>query len=158
MNKPMPFQTLNPVCDYMVSLIQGNPQTMLEPTPGAGNLVKALKNRYPDSVISAPQQFWDFANEEMVFDAVVMNPPFTPMIEAMWYLEKCMCLTDQIICLLPWLLLINSSKRFEEIKKWGLVSITHLPRKAFPNSRVQCCILYLRKGWPQDTIIKLFNF
>lgn len=36
------FQTPVPVCKYMVSLIPAGARTVLEPTPGMGNLVNQL--------------------------------------------------------------------------------------------------------------------
>lgn len=36
------FQTPVNVCDYMVSLLPGGVRSVLEPTPGTGNLVKSL--------------------------------------------------------------------------------------------------------------------
>ena len=65
----MDFQTLESVCKYMVSLIPDGISTVLEPTPGKGNLVRAL-NGYQ---VTAPSEFWDVSGR---FDAVVMNPPF----------------------------------------------------------------------------------
>lgn len=65
----MNFQTPPAVCDYMVNLLPPGTRTVLEPTPGMGNLVKAL-NKYE---VTAPDDFWKMSYQ--FFDAVVMNPP-----------------------------------------------------------------------------------
>lgn len=56
-------------------------------------------------------------------------------------------LSDNIIALMPWLVIINSKQRTHKIISFGLKSITHLPRDIFKGSRVQCCILELKKGY-----------
>ena len=68
------FQTPDKVCTYMSSFLPDNAGTILEPTSGLGNLVKALKHK---GTVIEPQDF--FAMEKQRFDWVVMNPPFTPM-------------------------------------------------------------------------------
>jgi len=127
----------------MVSLIPSMVRTILEPTPGEGNLVRAL-NEYN---VTAPVDFW---TTEGKYDAVVMNPPFSPMAVGYQVLYRCMEMTDIIIAVMPWLTLINSEKRTKAIKEWGLKSVTHLPRKAFPGARVQCCIIFMIKGYKES--------
>ncbi len=145
----MKFQTPPVVCDYMAGLISAGcfefyPQTVLEPTPGQGNLRRAIVKA--GHKVYAPKQFEDIPQGSR-FDCAVMNPPFTPMAEGYRYLKAVMEMTDNIIALMPWLTIINSDSRTLEIMQWGLRGITHLPRKTFPNSRVQCCVVELRKGW-----------
>jgi hypothetical protein len=41
----MDFQTPSWCCEYMVSLISKETSLILDPTPGEGNLVKALENK-----------------------------------------------------------------------------------------------------------------
>jgi hypothetical protein len=42
--------------------------------------------------------------------------------------------------------IINGEKRTNDIMKWGLKSITHLPRSTFKGSRFQTCILEMKRG------------
>jgi len=144
------FQTKMWVCDFMVSLIPENVLTVLEPTPGDGNLVEALK----DYDVTAPNEFWDV---KQTFDAVVMNPPFTPMKLGYEILYATMEMSNIIIALMPWLTIINSQKRTSDIKGFGLKSVSHLPRSAFPGSRVQTCILEMEKGWKGNRILRLLE-
>ena len=133
----------------MVGILPGSGiKTVLEPTPGAGNIVKELRgyNKYD---ICAPNEFWDIDGR---FDAVVMNPPFTPMVTGYKILYRVMEMSDIIVALMPWLTIINSEKRTRDIVGFGLKSITHMPRSVFPGSRVQTCILNMAKGYDDDTM------
>ena len=134
------FQTPEWVCKEMVKLIPQGTETILEPTHGFGNLVKELAGY----AVTVPDDFW---KAEGRYDAVVMNPPFSPMAEGYRILYRCMEMTDTIIAVMPWLTLINSERRTKDITKWGLKSVTHLPRWAFRGARVQCCILFMVKGY-----------
>ena len=143
----MDFQTPFNCCKYMVSLIPKNAKTILEPTPGEGNLVSVLKKkgynvRYP----VYPENFWQLPYYQR-YDSVVMNPPFSPMKIGYKILYKCMELSDSIIALMPWLTIINSEKRTSDIINYGLKSVTHLPRSMFKGARVQTCILEMNKGY-----------
>lgn len=141
----MDFQTDPRICSYMVSLLPRKKELhVLEPTPGKGNLIRALKGYR----VTAPKDFWQVSGW---FDAVVMNPPFTPMDEGYRILDAVMEMSNVIVALMPWLTLINSQKRTKKIKAFGLVSVTHLPRNAFPGSRVQTCILDLKRGYAGGT-------
>ena len=144
----MDFQTKKWVCDFMVSLLPINCSTVLEPTPGEGNLVEAL---IPFYKVTAPSNFLDVEDR---FDAVVMNPPFTPMKRGYEILYAVMEMSDIIIALMPWLTIINSQKRTEDIESFGLKSISHLPRSAFPGARVQTCILEMQKGYIGDKVLR----
>lgn len=138
----MDFQTHPNVCQYMVSLLPAGISRVLEPTPGEGNLVRALREK--GYKVIAPSEFWDVSGR---FDAVVLNPPFTPMEEGYCILYAVMEMSDIIIALMPWLALINSEKRTDNIEGFGLKGVTHLPRSAFKGSRVQTCILEMQKGF-----------
>lgn len=148
----MEFQTPIPVCKYMVSLLSEFVIRVLEPTPGEGNIVSVLKDKNYE-VIS----FKDFWMEQGNFDAVVMNPPFTPMELGYKILYKCMDMTDEIIALMPWLTIINSEKRTKDILEYGLQSITHLPRRVFKGSRVQTCILQMKRGYKGNIELLFYN-
>lgn len=139
----MDFQTPKNYCDYMTSLVYGNPKTILEPTPGQGNLVNSLATRFPHANITAPLDFYRVQGR---FDVIVGNPPFTPMKVGYDILFRCMEMSDQIVMLMPWLTLINSKARTQRIMDYGLFSLHHLPRDVFPGSRVQCLILHLIRG------------
>lgn len=66
------FQTPPELCKYMASLVPDGTRTVLEPTPGEGNLVNELSKRFQ---VTAPEDF--FKLEKSVFDCVVTNPPFS---------------------------------------------------------------------------------
>ena len=141
------FQTPPFVARYMISLIPDGVKTVLEPTPGQGNIVKELNGRYE---VIAPQDFFLWQAERV--DCVVMNPPFTPMKKGYQILYECMELSNNIIALMPWLTIINSEKRTKDILDFGLVSITHLPRNIFQGARVQTCILQMEKCTNYKTV------
>ena len=148
------FQTPPVVAQYMASFLplKGNP-TILEPTPGAGNIVRAIKH----GKVIAPDRFENLPKNSR-YDWAIMNPPFTPMKEGHRFLSEVMEMTDNIIALLPWFILINSERRINSIMDFGLVSITHLPRKTFPRSRIQCCVLEMKKSHQGGTEFKKFNW
>ena len=143
------FQTPIWCCQYMKSLVPEGVKEILEPTPGSGNLVNVLKHDY--SVVS-PIDFWHI-NTRKRFDCIVMNPPFSPMRLGYKILYRCMDMSDNIIALLPWLTIINSEQRTKDIFGFGLRSVTHLPRKTFPGTRVQTCILQMQRGYHGDTVL-----
>jgi len=149
----MDFQTPPPICYEMVSMLPDGVVTVIEPTPGEGNIVRALENR-GGYEITAPMDFWKVSGS---FDAAVMNPPFTPMEEGYKILYAVMEMCDVIVALMPWLTIINSKKRSRDIKRYGLVSVTHLPRHVFMGSRVQTCILNMRKGCTEKTIFEFYG-
>ena len=146
------FQTPENVCRYMASFLPQNAGDILEPTPGKGNLVSALKDKGNVMIVD---DFWILQHKR--FDWIVMNPPFSPMKDGYKILYKCMEMSDHIIALLPYLAIINGEKRTADIMNFGLKSITHLPRSTFKGSRVQTCILELNKGFTGETIFKIFN-
>ena len=141
------FQTPEKVCTYMSSFLPDNAGDILEPTKGVGNLVKALSKK--GNVIAPDGNFFDMPKR--MFDWVVMNPPFTPMKKGYEILYDCMEMSDNVVALMPWLTMINGKKRTDDIMEFGLVSITHLPRKIFDGARVQTCILVMRKGYRGST-------
>ncbi len=148
------FQTPIIVADYMAGMIPDNCGSILEPTPGLGNLVRAANKK---GIVTAPIRF-EYISIEQRFDYAIMNPPFTPMQEGYRFLNEVMKMTDNIIALLPWFIIINSQKRINTIKEFGLVSVTHLPRKTFPGCRIQCCVLEMKKGYKGKTELKTFDW
>jgi type I restriction-modification system DNA methylase subunit len=143
----MDFQTPEDVALYMAMMIPvDRNQTILEPTPGMGNLVKAVEGR---GIIITPDDFWQMKKRR--FDYAIMNPPFTPMAEGWRYLQAVMEMSSNVIALIPWLLLLNSERRMKFVMGFGLISITYLPRRVFSGSRVQCCILRLNEDYKDQT-------
>jgi hypothetical protein len=152
------FQTPLSVCTYMAAYVGRGPTiaTALEPTPGKGNLVNAVKRLGGIEVTTPKNDFWKMKHAGK-YDFVVMNPPFTPMAQAFEFLEACMPLTDNVICLLPWFILINSDRRFQIIRDYGLVSVTHLPRNTFPSCRIQCVVIEMKRGYTGSIELKYFD-
>ena len=156
------FQTPPIIAEYMASLISGvGPYRIIEPHPGDGNLVAAARKLSKHNDVYAPKRFENIPFGKR-FDWAIMNPPFTPMAVGYQYLKDVMQITDNIIALMPWLTLINSDRRTKELIDWGLVSVTHLPRKSFPGARVQCCVMHLNRLYGSEqkeaTIFKYFNW
>lgn len=139
------FQTPKDVADYMASLIWHHSQTFLEPTPGAGNLVKALMDIGKDCIEAPTGDYWKFIHSISKYDTIIMNPPFTPMSNCIRFVDEAMKRSDEVIALLPWLYLINSDIRMKKIMDFGLKSVTYLPRNTFPSCRVQVCIIHMNK-------------
>lgn len=142
------FQTPEWICKIMIRQVPLSAKTFLEPTPGAGNLVNAIKAQFPDSIIYEGLPYH-------CVDCIVANPPFTPMKLGYEMLDTFFKLSDHIIILMPWLALINSEKRTQEYMNRGLKQIIHLPRSAFPGSRVQTCILVFEKGYPGQVTFQI---
>ena len=143
------FQTPDWVCDFMVTSIHGYPYNILEPTPGNGNLVNAIKKHLPDTHILTPEN--DFMEMDICdVDFVIANPPFTPMTTGYQMLDRFFEVSGNVIVLMPWLTIINSEKRLDKLKANGLREIIHLPRSVFKGSRVQTCILMFTKGYRGD--------
>jgi len=146
------FQTPIDVCDYMSSYLPSKAGRILEPTPGKGNLVTSL-SKYGEVI--CPENFFEL--ECSSFDYIVMNPPFSPMKLGYDILYKCMEMSENIIALMPYLTLINSDKRTTDLMRFGLKSITHLPRNTFKGSRVQTCIIELVKGYRGETKFSVYK-
>lgn len=159
------FQTPTNVGLYMKSLIPKDAITVLEPTPGEGNLVKLL-NEYE---VTAPSNF--FALDPQRFDCIIMNPPFSRKyaygvpdhVEAnglrLGYhiLLECMKMSDNVIALMPLFTISDSDVRLRYLKQFGLKSITILPRKTFKYVRIQTAVFELIKGWQEPTIFEAFE-
>jgi len=176
------FQTPVNVCEYMVSLIPDirskltGSMKILEPTPGIGNLVNAIENRFAkindiNYEITAPADF--FLLEKQRFDCVVMNPPFSSKSAFMEHapegmnkygmrlgyhiLLECMEMSDIVIALMPWFTISDSDVRLRYLKDFGLKSLTALPRKTFQYARVQTVVIELNKGYTDQTEFKVFD-
>lgn len=159
------FQTPLPVAKYMQSLIPIGTKTLLEPTPGIGNLIYGLNGKYE---ITAAIDFFRLEREK--YDCVIMNPPFTSNEAILdraprevkkltgskigtWFLYEMLTWSDNVIALMPWYTVINSEKRTQKLIDFGLISIANLSRRWF-NTRVQPCVLQLKKGWNKQTVFK----
>lgn len=166
------FQTPLPVCKYMVSLLPKKIKTILEPTAGNGNIVSTLKNENK-YMITDPEDYF-LLPKEIRFDAVVMNPPFSAkftnlknspigianngMSVGYYLLHDCMKRSDIVIALMPAFVLSDSDVRSNFLMKWGLKSITSLPRKTFSYTRIQTIVLELNKGYQGTIEFKIFNY
>lgn len=163
--KPTDFQTPLNVCKYMTSLIPAGVIAVLEPTPGLGNIVSCLT----DFSVYTPKDF--FSMEKARFDCVVMNPPFSSkyafnvpshlnkhgMRLGYYILTECMQMSDIVIALMPWFTISDSDVRLRSLKKWGIKSVTALPRKTFQFARIQTVVLELIKGYSNPTEFKVFD-
>jgi type I restriction-modification system DNA methylase subunit len=170
------FQTPADVCDYMVSLIPDSARSIVEPTMGEGNIVKAIDRINKSSklglrkfILATPINFFNFPTN-LRFDCAVMNPPFSVKYTNMdgapdrylkkgaqigWEMTKdCMKMCDSVITLLPWTIITNSDKRLNYMMEYGLVSVTALPRETFPGARIQCCVIHLQKNYTGTSIFK----
>jgi hypothetical protein len=152
------YQTPPEFCRYMVSLIPPGVRTVLEPTPGIGNLEKELI----EYEVTAPADYF-LLDRSLKFDCVVMNPPFTAksafldnapagfaergMKFGYRLLTDCMQKSDVVIALMPWFTISDSDVRLRYLKSYGLKSITALPRRTFQYARIQTCVLELHKGF-----------
>lgn len=155
------------VCRYMVSLIPEGVISVLEPTPGAGNIVSLLEGYH----VTAPEDFFTIGDKR--FDCIVMNPPFSSkyaylhnaspeflkagMRLGYQIMKRCMGMSDNIIALMPWFTISDSDVRLRYLKNYGLKSITALPRKTFQFARIQTCVFELQKGYRGDTLFKVFD-
>jgi type I restriction-modification system DNA methylase subunit len=165
MNK-LEFQTPLEIAEFMCSIIPAGTKTVLEPTPGEGNIVKQL-SQYQ---VTAPDNFFELDFNQR-FDCIVMNPPFSSKsaygipeeleIKGMrlgyYILTECMKMSDHVIALMPWFTISDSDVRLRFMKSWGLKSLTALPRKTFQYARIQTCIFELYKGWKGDTIFQVYD-
>lgn len=162
------FQTPPLVCDFMASLVPAHVRTVLEPTPGQGNLLKALKNR--KLRVTSPKDFFQLKQQR--FDCVVMNPPFSAkythglsghmqqqgMRVGYLFLHQCMTLSDTLIALMPWFTLTDSDVRMRNLIRFGLKDMYALPRKTFQYTRIQTLILVLQKGYTGSTGFRALEF
>lgn len=172
----MDFQTPPAMCDFMVSLLPA-PRTgrrVLEPTPGAGNLVAAIKRAghtavcplhvFAPGVVEGARQFtgpavWVSSIGSGQYDSVVMNPPFGKATDGErrrveWKITKTLMTRPvPIVALVPWLMLVNSDARLENLAGFGLDTVVALPRDTFPRVRTQTCIIRLIPGAKQPAVL-----
>lgn len=160
------FQTPVPVCNYMASLIPDGVRSVLEPTAGLGNLLRAIPAQYE---VTAPADFFQLAFQR--FDCILTNPPFSSryafgvpvelnkygMRLGYYILTECMKMSDNVIALMPWFTISDSDVRLRALYRFGLISVTALPRKTFQYARIQTVVLQLQKGFAGDTIFKVFD-
>jgi type I restriction-modification system DNA methylase subunit len=165
------FQTPPEVCKYMVSLIPAGTQTILEPSPGVGNMVRELKAK-GFTKITYPSDFF-LIDKRIRFDCIVMNPPFSTKFALMqnapsdfdhqgmrlgyYFLTECMKMSNNVIALMPWFTISDSDVRLRALKDYGLKSITALPRRTFRFARIQTCVLELENRYQGATEFKVFD-
>lgn len=172
------YQTPPAVANYMAAMIPWEAITFYEPMPGNGALVDAIVNemtlrfRINSYHITTNDDYFNRGTlKKAPFDCILMNPPFSDKsafnvpdnekYEGMKFgyqiLSECMEISDNIIALMPWFTIVDSDVRLREIYKFGLKSITALPRKTFDYARIQTCILEMDKNFKGDTLFKMFN-
>lgn len=138
------FQTPPYLCNYMAAMLKGAvpPDALVvEPTPGAGNMVQALQNHGFTHIESPPGDFFQWLPSARPV-AIIGNPPWSPMTLAYEILFRCLDSgPDIVIMVMPWMTLLNSDSRIQELRKRGLDRIIGLPRSVFPGIRAGCCIL-----------------
>lgn len=72
-------------------------------------------------------------------------------------LMECMNMSDNVIALMPWFTLSDSDVRLRALKKYGMKSLTALPRKTFEYVRIQTVVIELQKGYKGETAFKVFD-
>lgn len=161
------FQTPLPVAEYMVRMIPEGVKTVLEPTPGQGNIVSLLSG-YD---VTAPDDYW-LLDKESRFDAIIGNLPFSSktffncppefdgkgMRVAYEQMKVLMQMSDNIILLMPWFTISDSDVRLRSLIDFGLISVTALPRKTFQYARIQTCVLQLQKGYRGEAKFHFFKW
>lgn len=160
------FQTPTVVANHMATMAETVELThrcmpiILEPTPGVGNLVSALERSFGAEVVRFPTgDFWESSYSKIKgYDIIVMNPPFSPYTEMTRFVNRALELSDNVIALLP-VNYITSERRAKgyAAKGFGLISVTMLPRRTFPNM-VATCILEFKKGYEGKTEFKRFTW
>ncbi|MBC9913144.1 hypothetical protein [Chitinophaga varians] len=161
--KGIDFQTPVEVAKYMVSLLPAGITTVLEPTPGIGNIVRELERS--GYQVTAPEDYFLLPPDR--WDAAVLNPPFSAkyayldnaegdfskygMRLGYKILTENMEMSDNVIALMPWFTISDSDVRLRHLKSYGLISVTALPRKTFQYARIQTCVLQLQKGFTGPT-------
>lgn len=164
------FQTPVPVANYMVSLLPDWVKTVCEPTPGKGNIENALRAKGYE--VTAPKDYF-LLKRSQKFDAFVMNPPFSHkftftenapdsinekgMRMGYWFLTDAMKRTNNVIALMPWFTISDSDVRLRMLKRYGLKSLTALPRKTFEWARIQTVIIELERGYKGQTIFEAYD-
>ena len=166
------YQTPLEVCNYMADLIPDDAISILEPTPGMGNIVRVLESRNKFNVHAADDFF--LLDQKSKFDCIIMNPPFSSKSAFMdnapagaeihgmklgyFILQKCMEMSNNVIALMPWYTLSDSDVRMRFLKAYGIKSLTTLPRKTFEYARIQTVIIELHKGYTGDTIFRTYDY
>jgi hypothetical protein len=58
---------------------------------------------------------------------------------------------------MPWFTISDSDVRLRALKRYGLKSVTALPRKTFEYVRIQTVVLQLEKGYRGDTTFIVYD-
>ena len=81
----------------------------------------------------------------------------TGMRMGYWFLTQAMNRADTIIALMPMFTISDSDVRMRAIKRYGLRSVTVLPRKTFDWTRIQTVVLHLQKNYKGKTIFEAYD-
>jgi hypothetical protein len=143
---------------FMAYMLCDKLEAVLEPCPGIGQLADALAKEF-ELVFMPIADYWDMKHlPDVVYDAVVLNPPFSPVKEIERFVMDAMERSKIVIALLPWTYIVNSERRLKVLQDFGLRTVISLPRKTFPGCRVQVCIIELEKGHEGPTYFQSFTF
>jgi hypothetical protein len=138
------FQTPPYLCNFIAEVVKqslGPDELIVEPTPGAGNMVAALRAGGFQRVEYPPGDFFKWLPSAGPA-AIVGNPPWSPMTKAYEILFRCLDMNPRLVVMvMPWMTLLNSDSRIQKLAAKGLNSIIALPRSVFPGIRAGCCIL-----------------
>ncbi len=141
------YQTPSWVAHKMCDLVLSSPKLIVEPTPGAGQLVAVIEERFPKATVFTPVDYWQDVRGVFPYSVIIANPPFSPSSEGFRYLNDFMLRSDRIVTVMPWVALYNSHKRMLNLLNFGLKGVYALPRNAFNRHSVASCVLDLEKGY-----------
>lgn len=152
------FQTPPWLCRHLVEKLERvipKSALVVEPTPGAGNMVKALKAAGYTNVETPPGDFFDWRPSSKPM-AVVGNPPWTPNTLAYKVLDRCLEFGPALVVMvMPWVTVTNSDSRAQRLKAAGLGAVISLPRSVFPGVRLNACVLVIEPGTQADYLTLL---
>lgn len=147
------FQTPPWLCRHIVGKLERvipKSALVVEPTPGAGNMVEALRAAGYTNVEFPPGDFFDWTPSGKPV-AVVGNPPWTPNTLAYKILDRCLEFgPDFLVMLMPWYTLTNSDSRAQRLRAAGLQTVISLPRGVFQGVRINSCVLVIEPGTTAD--------
>lgn len=171
MDPKLEFQTPPPVCHLMAGLIPPSTKTIMEPTPGIGNLVAAA--RIGGFEVEAVPDFFT-RDKSKRYDCIIMNPPFsdrhgnlenapldfqeTGLKLGYYILTECMKQSDHIIALMPWFTITDSDRRIRQLEEFGIAKLISLPRKTFNYTRIQTLVIELHRRHKGPAEFSRFEF
>jgi hypothetical protein len=130
---------------------------VLEPTPGEGAMLSHLKVKFAlwDGIVykAAKGDFFDMPVQKV--DVAFVNPPFTPTKYMMEIMGRVFSFEPKVVvAVMPWLALVNSTRRMQNFIDKGMSKVIALPRRAFSGGRVQTCIVVIREGHTGPVVLE----